>query len=96
MSNPKATGYVRTIESASGPVYYARIRTVDGRRLQPTLGPAWLKRSRPPAGYLTPAQAEAKLAEILASENPAVVVAPTSGATRPGQRRLMIPRGSAT
>jgi hypothetical protein len=81
MSNPKATGYVRAIERASGPVYYAHIRTVDGRRLQPKFGPAWLKRSRPPAGYLTPAQAEAKLGEILAGENPAVVVAPTSAAT---------------
>jgi integrase len=81
MSSPKATGYVRTIQRASGPVYYAHIRTADGRRLQPKLGPAWLKRSRPPAGHLTPAQAEAKLGEILAGANPTVVVAPTSGAT---------------
>ena len=80
MSAPKATGYVRTIQRASGPVYYAHIRTVDGRRLQPKLGPAWLKRSRPPKGHLTPAQAEAKLADTLAGENPGIVVAPTSGA----------------
>ena len=80
MSAPKATGYVRTIQRATGPVYYAHIRTADGRRLQPKLGPAWLKRSRPPKGHLTPAQAEAKLAAMLAGENPAVVVAPTSGA----------------
>ena len=80
MSTGKATGYVRTIQRASGPVYYAHIRTADGRRLQPKLGPAWSKRSRPPKGYLTPAQAEARLAVILAGENPAVVVAPSSGA----------------
>jgi integrase len=45
------------------------------------LGPAWTARSRPPKGHLTRAQAEAKLADILAGENPRVVVAPASGAT---------------
>jgi len=81
MSKQKATGYVRTIQRAAGPVYYAHIRTADGRRLQPKLGPAWTKRSRPPAGHLTAAMAEAKLAEILAGNNPDVLVAPASGAT---------------
>src|SRR4051794_7282293 len=81
MSAPKATGYVRTIQRASGPVYYAHIRTADGRRLQPKLGPAWLKRSRPPAGHLTPAQAEAKLGVMLAGDPPDVLVPPPSAAT---------------
>ncbi len=81
MSTPKPTGYVRQIQRATGPVYYAHIRTSDGRRLQRKLGPAWLARSRPPHGHLTRAQAEVKLAEILAGENPTAIVAPTSGAT---------------
>jgi integrase len=81
MSTPNPTGYVRTIKRTGGPVYYAHIRTQDGRRLQRKLGPAWLQRSRPPRGHLTRAQAEVKLAEILTGENKAVVVAPASGAT---------------
>jgi integrase len=81
MSTPNPTGYVRKIQRASGPVYYAHIRTSDGRRLQRKLGPAWTARSRPPRGHLTPAQAEVKLAEMLAGENPTAVVAPASGAT---------------
>ena len=89
MSTPKATGYVRTIQRAAGPVYYAHIRTVDGRRLQPKLGPAWLKRSRPPQGHLTPAMAEAELAEILAGENPRRRRRP-----RPPARRSGTPRSS--
>ena len=45
MNEPKATGYVRVIQRATGPVYYAHIRTPDGRRLQRKLGPAWERRS---------------------------------------------------
>ena len=81
MSTANPTGYVRTIKRASGPVFYAHIRTADGRRLQRKLGPAWLTRSRPPRGHVTRAQAEAQLAEIMAGENPTVIVAPASGAT---------------
>ncbi len=58
------------MERAGGPVFYAQIRTADGRRLQRRLGRAWLKRSRPAAGYITRAQAELQLAEILAGRNP--------------------------
>lgn len=57
----KGSGFVRVIERRDGPVFYALIRTADGRRLQRRLGPAWEKRSRPLAGYLTRAQAEARL-----------------------------------
>jgi integrase len=81
MSTPNPTGYVRTIKRSGGPVYYAHIRTSDGRRLQRKLGPAWLTRSRPPRGYLTRSQAESRLTEMLAGENPDVVIAPASGAT---------------
>ena len=81
MSTANPTGYVRTIKRSGGPVFYAHIRTADGRRLQRKLGPAWLARSRPPGGHLTRAQAEAQLAEIMAGENPTVIVAPASGAT---------------
>ena len=81
MSTPNPTGYVRTIKRAGGPVFYAHIRTADGRRLQRKLGPAWLQRSRPPRGYLSRTQADVKLAEILAGENPTAIVAPASGAT---------------
>jgi integrase len=81
MSTANPTGYVRVIKRTSGPVFYAHIRASDGRRLQRKLGRAWTTRSRPPRGYLTRTHAEAKLAEILAGENPDVVVAPASGAT---------------
>jgi integrase len=81
MSTPKPTGFLRLIQRASGPTYYAQIRTADGRRLMRKLGPAWTARSRPAKGYLTRPQAEARLANMLAGENPAVMVAPVSGAT---------------
>ena len=81
MSGPRqATGFVRVLERASGPVFYAQIRTVDGRRLQRRLGPVWSKRSRPPQGYLTRAQAELRLAEMLAGRDPGVEVEPPPGA----------------
>jgi integrase len=72
---------VRIVQRSSGPIYYAQIRTWDGRRLMRKLGPAWTARSRPPKGHFTRPQAESKLADILAGENPRVVVAPASGAT---------------
>lgn len=81
MSTPNPTGFVRTVKRASGPVFYAQIRTADGRRLMRKLGPAHLARSRPPRGHLTRAQAEARLADMLAGQAPGVVVAPASGAT---------------
>jgi integrase len=73
----KATGYLRTIKRAGGPVYYAHVRLPDGARLQRRLGPAWTMRSRPPAGHLTRGQAETRLSAILAGEDPAVNVKPT-------------------
>jgi excisionase family DNA binding protein len=76
----KVTGFVRRREFVSGPVFYALLRLPDGRRLQRKLGPAWMKRSRPPAGYLTRAQAEARLQAILSGQDESVPVAPKPGA----------------
>jgi integrase len=70
---------VRTREFVGGPVFYALLRLPDGRRLQRKLGPAWMKRSRPPNGYLTRAQAEARLQAILTGQDQSVPVAPKPG-----------------
>ena len=75
-----ATGFVRTRQRANGPVFYAQVRLPDGRRLQRKLGPAWTRRSRPAAGYLTRAQAEARLQAILSGQDERVPVAPRPGA----------------
>jgi hypothetical protein len=50
------------------------LRMPDGRRLQRRLGPVWAKRSRPPAGYLTRAQADARLEAMLNGQDEAVPV----------------------
>jgi integrase len=42
-----------------------KYRLPDGRQVQTKLGPAWTDRGRPPAGYFTKRQAEARLREIL-------------------------------
>jgi integrase len=55
-------------------VFYAAIRLGDGRRLQRQIGRAWLTRSRPPTGYVTRAQAEARLADILVGADPSISV----------------------
>jgi integrase len=73
------TGFVRVIERSGGPVFYAQIRTADGRRLQKRLGRAWIRRSRPPEGFITRAQAELQLAEILAGRNADIGVEPGPG-----------------
>lgn len=56
-------------------MFYAAIRLADGRRLQRRIGPAWLSRSRPPAGHLTRAQAEARLRDILVGADPNISIA---------------------
>ncbi len=70
---------VRVIHRTGGPAFYAMVRTTDGRRLQRKLGRAWLRRSRPPTGYLTRAQAEARLGEILSGRDDAVAIIPGPG-----------------
>ena len=59
----------------------AQLRLPDGTRPQRRLGQAWLKRSRPPSGYITRAQAQSRLKAILAGDDHSVQVVPPSGAT---------------
>jgi hypothetical protein len=54
MPEQHATGYVRTIDRKTGPVYYAKLKLPDGTQPQRRLGRVWTKRTRPPAGHLTP------------------------------------------
>jgi integrase len=76
MSDRHATGYVRVIERRGGPVYYAKLKLPDGSQPQRRLGKVWTKRTRPPAGFLTRAQAEARLQAILEGDDPLVNIAP--------------------
>jgi integrase len=82
-NHPRVSGFVREVERQGGSVFYAQLRVADGRRLQRRLGFAWTKRSRPPDGFLTRAQAEARLAAILAGEDSEIRVTdpPPSRAT---------------
>jgi integrase len=73
-----ATGYVRTIQRREGPVFYAKLKLADGTQPQRRLGRAWLKRSRPPEGFLTPGQADARLQEMLDGKDPSVNIAPSN------------------
>jgi integrase len=75
----KTSGFVREIERKGGTVFYALVRLADGRRVQRRLGFAWTKRSRPPAGYLTRAQAEARLEAILSGKDESVPIKPKAG-----------------
>lgn len=72
-----ATGYVRTIDRKTGPVYYAKLKLADGTQPQRRLGRVWTKRTRPPAGYLTRGMAEARLAAILAGDDALVNITPS-------------------
>ena len=76
-----ATGYVRVIERRGGPVFYAKLKLPDGTQPQRRLGRVWAKRTRPPAGYLTQGMAEARLAAILAGDDPLVNLEPVCGVT---------------
>jgi hypothetical protein len=77
MSSKHAIGHVRTIQRSSGAVLYAKLKLPDGREPQRRLGRLWTKRTRPPAGYLTRAQAEARLEAILAGDDPMVNLSPS-------------------
>ena len=70
----RASGHVRLIEGKAGPSFYAALRLPDGGRMQRKLGRAWLSRSRPPAGYITRSQAEAKLEAILSGADESVPI----------------------
>jgi len=70
----EASGFIREVELKGGNAFYAQLRLADGRRIQRKLGMAWRKRSRPPDGYLTRAQAEARLQAILAGKDESITV----------------------
>ena len=80
-SHPRsATGHVREIPRKDGPVFYAKLKIPrdDGTVWEPQrrLGKVWTKRTRPPAGYLTAGQAQARLEAILAGDDALVNVEP--------------------
>ncbi len=68
------SGHVRVLARTGGPVFYAALRLADGRRAQRRLGKVWAKRSRPPKGYLTRSQAEARLRTMLEGGDPTLDV----------------------
>ena len=59
------TGHVFRVDRVRGPVWYAKYRLPDGRQVQKKLGPAWVERGRPPAGYYTKRLAEDWLRGLL-------------------------------
>jgi integrase len=52
------SGHVFCVQRQHGLVWYAKYRTGIGLQIQRKLGPAWTRRGRPPAGYLTRSSAE--------------------------------------
>jgi integrase len=82
-----ANGSVFLVERKRGPVWYAKWRIYDPTRpgepkqIQRALGPAWMARSRPAAGFLTRKSANAALDAILVDARREVVAAITEGVT---------------
>jgi hypothetical protein len=83
------SGHVFRVERARGPVWYMKYRLPDGRRVQKKLGPAWMDRGRPAAGYFTKRLGEDALREVLhhgrhahrgMTSRPAGEVAPSAAA----------------
>lgn len=60
------SGHVFRAERKGGPVWYAKYRLPDGRRVQKKIGAAWTRRGRPAAGYFTKHTAQAWLDDVLA------------------------------
>jgi integrase len=77
MTSAHATGHVEIRDRGGGPVFYAKLKLPDGAQPRRRLGRVWTKRSRPPAGYLTRAQAEARLQAILAGDDSMVNLSPS-------------------
>jgi integrase len=59
-----STGHVKFVDRKRGPKFYAKVR-VNGRQTTRLIGPAWLKRGRPPEGYFTREMAQVELHKIL-------------------------------
>ena len=59
----RATGHVKLVQRKRGPKFYAKYRA-NGHQTTRLIGPAWLKRGRPPEGYFTRAMAEVELQRI--------------------------------
>jgi integrase len=59
------SGHVFRVERNRGPIWYAKYRLPDGRQVQRKIGPAWMGRGRPAAGYVTKRLAEDWLREVL-------------------------------
>jgi integrase len=59
------SGHVFCVQRQRGLVWYAKYRTGTGRQIQKKLGPAWTRRGRPPAGYVTRSTAERWLCATL-------------------------------
>jgi integrase len=64
MAEQQATGHVKLIERKRGPQFYAKYR-VNGQQTTKLIGPAWLKRARPPEGSFTRAMAEVELYRLM-------------------------------
>jgi integrase len=77
MTSAHATGHVEIRDRGGGPVFYAKLKLPDGTQPRRRLGRVWTKRSRPPAGYLTRTQAEARLQAILAGDDAMVNLSPS-------------------
>jgi integrase len=83
MTTPKPpTGRLEMYPGARGDLWRAKLRFYDeSGKAKPktvTIGKAWLKKSRPPEGYLTKRQAEVRLNALLEgrAQEPAAVAAP--------------------
>jgi len=63
-SRTRTTGHVKLIARKSGPKFYAKFRA-NGQHPTRLIGPAWLKRGRPPEGHFTRAMAEVELHRIM-------------------------------
>ena len=74
---PVLGGQLVDRDRGGGPVFYAKLKLPDGTQPRRRLGHVWTKRSRPPDGYLTRAQAEARLQAILEGDDPLVNLSPS-------------------
>jgi integrase len=60
------SGHVFRVDRAYGPVWYAKYRLPGGRQIKKKIGPAWVGRGRPGAGYFSRRTAEDWLDDVLA------------------------------